>query len=404
MEKTSLASAGANKWYKVLLFIGIVFISFNLRPAITSVGPLMGIIRDDIGFANWNVGLLTSLPLIAFAVVSPIVPKFANRFTNEWALIIGLCFLFIGIGIRSVSLIFFLFLGTLLVGMGIAVCNVLLPGVVKEKYPAKVALMTSVYSTGMGVFAATASGLSIPLAKGLQFGWQLTLIVWAIPALVAIIIWITLAAKNKVSEREVSVQYVTSKGNRIWSSFLAWKVALYMGLQSFLFYVTISWLPEILHDYGVSIATAGWLLSYTQFVGLPASFFVPVIASKLQSQRWLVCALCSMYLLGVFGLLVGTSYIVMIISVTFIGLTLSGCFALALAFLGMRARNARQSAELSGMAQSMGYMLAAVGPMLIGFLFDLTQSWTVPLITLMIVASLVMYFGMGAGQNKYVLD
>ncbi|MGM8213699.1 CynX/NimT family MFS transporter [Virgibacillus sp. W0430] len=388
----------------ILLFIGVVLIGFNLRPAITSVGPLMGMIRDDIGFSNWSVGLLTSLPLIAFAVISPVVPKLANRFSNEIALIIGLCFLFIGIGIRSVSIIFFLFLGTLFIGLGIAVCNVLLPGVVKEKYPAKVAIMTSIYSTAMGIFAASASGLSIPFAENLQFGWQATLLIWGIPAFVAIIIWVRLAIKGKATRREVEVEFVTSKDNRIWTSFLAWKVALYMGLQSFLFYVTISWLPEILHAYGVSIATAGWMLSYTQFIGLPASFFVPVIAARFQSQRWIVFALCVMYLIGAGGLLAGTSYIGMILSVTLIGISMSGCFALALSFLGMRARNARQSAELSGMAQSFGYSLAAIGPMLIGFLFDLTHAWTVPLLTLMIVSILVMYFGMGAGQDKYVLD
>lgn len=147
--------ANNNQLYKFLVVAGIIIVAFNLRPAITSVGPLMSTIRDDVGLSNWSVGLLTSLPLIAFAFMSPIAARLGNRFTNEKVILWGLIFLLGGIAVRSVSLIGLIFLGTLLVGVGISVCNVLLPGVVKDKFPLKVGLMTSVYSTAMGVFAAT---------------------------------------------------------------------------------------------------------------------------------------------------------------------------------------------------------------------------------------------------------
>ncbi|MGP4105619.1 CynX/NimT family MFS transporter [Virgibacillus sp. L01] len=392
-----------NKVYQFILIAGIVIVAFNLRPAITSVGPLIGTIRDDVGLSNWSVGLLTSLPLVAFAVMSPVAPKLGNRFSNERTLIAGLILLLFGITVRSFPFSALLFIGTLFVGFGIAICNVLLPGVVKEKFPAKVALMTSVYSTAMGIFAATASGLSIPFARGLDMGWQFTLIIWTVPAIIGIVIWIYLSKKNK-ADNDVEMQYVNVSDNRMWKSPLAWQVACFMGLQSFMFYVTISWLPEILHDYGVSMATAGWMLSFTQFVGLPASFFVPMIAGRFKSQRGIVLAMTICALVGYGGLLIGSSYTVMVISTILIGITLSGSFALALAFLGMRARNSRQSAELSGMAQSFGYSLAAVGPIFIGYLYDVTHVWTVPLLTLIGVSLLVMIFGMGAGRNRYVLD
>src|SRR5699024_1731790 len=154
-----------DKGHRVLFVMGVLFIAFNLRPAITSVGPLIGMIRDDVGFQNWSVALLISLQLIAFAIMSPMAPTLANYTTNKWALFIGLSLLIIGIGIRSISVIFFLFTGTLLIGLGIAVCNVLLPGVIKEKFPQKVAIMTSLYTTGMATFATTASGVSIPFAN-----------------------------------------------------------------------------------------------------------------------------------------------------------------------------------------------------------------------------------------------
>ncbi|SET08329.1 MFS transporter, CP family, cyanate transporter [Oceanobacillus limi] len=392
-----------NQLYRFFIIIGIIIVAFNLRPAITSVGPLIGIIRDEIGLSNWSVGLLTSLPLIAFAIMSPIAPRLSNRLTNERALLIGLALLTIGIFVRSISVILLIFAGTLFVGLGIAICNVLLPSVVKEKFPAKVGLMTSVYSTAMGIFAAGSSGVSVPLAKGMDLGWQVALLVWSIPAIVGILIWFYLSMKGKAGASETAVNYVQTSENRMWRSPLAWQVAVYMGLQSFLFYVTISWLPEILHDYGVTMETAGWMLSFTQFVGLPASFLVPVIAGKLQSQRSIVLVMGTLAITGYGGLLLGSSTFIMVVSTIFIGFALSGSFALALSFLAMRARTGKQAAELSGMAQAFGYSLAAFGPMFIGYLYDVTHVWNVPLITLMIVAGMVMMFGMGAGRNRYVL-
>ncbi|MFD2044953.1 CynX/NimT family MFS transporter [Ornithinibacillus salinisoli] len=399
---TLQASAREDKVYRIFIVIGIIIVAFNLRPAITSIGPLIGVIRDDVGLSNWSVGLLTSLPLIAFAVMSPIAPRLGNRLTNERALLLGLVFLFVGICIRSISVMVLLFVGTLLVGLGIAICNVLLPGVVKENFPLKVGLMTSVYSTAMGIFAAGASGLSVPLASGINLGWQKALLVWSIPTIIGIILWSYLANRRKVDLNN-GMKYIHTRNNRMWHSPLAWQVAAYMGLQSFLFYVTISWLPEILHDYGVSMETAGWMLSFTQFVGLPASFLVPIIAGRLASQRGIVLTMGAFAISGYAGLLLGSSYTIMIISTILIGFALSGSFALALAFLAMRARDAKQAAELSGMAQSFGYILAAIGPMLIGYLYDLTHMWMVPLVSLIIVSFMVVLFGLRAGRNRYVL-
>jgi MFS transporter, CP family, cyanate transporter len=384
-----------------MLIAGIIIVSFNLRPAITSIGPLITTIRDDVGLTNWSAGLLTSLPLIAFAIVSPIAAKLGNRFSNDRAMLWGLIALAIGISLRSISVIFLLFAGTILVGIGIAICNVLLPGVIKDKFPLKVGLMTSVYSTAMATFAAAASGLSVPLASGINLGWNLALFVWVIPAIIGIFIWMYLARKVKVTALE-ETNYVGGKPKNMWSNAMAWQIAFYMGLQSFLFYVTISWLPEILHSSGISMETAGWMLSLMQFIGLPASFLVPVLAGKFTSQRFLVILLGIFTLLGYLGLLVEISHTTLIISIVCLGIGLGGTFPLALAFLGLRTRNARQAADLSGMAQSLGYLLAAVGPMLFGFLFDMTHSWNTPLITLLIITIFVIVSGVGAGRNKFV--
>ncbi|WP_047984481.1 CynX/NimT family MFS transporter [Ornithinibacillus californiensis] len=388
-----------NQLYKFLLITGIIIISFNLRPAITSVGPLMSTIRDDIGLSNWSVGLLTSLPLITFAIMSPIAARLGNRYSNERIILLGLIVLLSGFAVRSITEIPLIFTGTILIGIGIAVCNVLLPGVVKDKFPLHVGLMTSVYSTAMGVSASVASGVSVPLAIDMDLGWQGALLVWSIPAVLGLLIWIFISNK-RTSTSETT--FLTETDSNIWKSPLAWQIAAYMGLQSFLFYVTISWLPEILHSNGMDKETAGWMLSLTQIIGLPASFIVPVIASKFTSQRVIVVIMGLISIVGYAGLLLGTTYTTLLISITLIGLALGGTFALALAFLGMRARNAKQAAALSGMAQAPGYLLAAVGPLLIGYLFDLTQAWTAPIITLIIVSTLVLLAGLGAGRNKYV--
>ncbi|MFC0299940.1 CynX/NimT family MFS transporter [Virgibacillus soli] len=397
---SELAKDKTEKYYRTMLLIGIILVAFNLRPAITSVGPLIGMIRDDIGLSNWSAGLLTSLPLIAFAMMSPIIPKVGNRYTNERVLVVGMLVLLIGISIRSISFMVLIFTGTFLIGVGIAVCNVLLPGVIKEKYPQKVGLMTSVYSTAMGIFAATASGLSVPIASGLGLGWNVALLVWVIPAAFGIAIWIFLARANQ-NNPQVEMTYVKSE-TKMWKNALAWQVALFMGLQSTLFYITISWLPEILHNYGATLGQAGWLLSLTQFIGLPASFFVPVIASRYRSQGWMVLLMTGFAITGFSGLLFGESTFVMYISIFLIGIALSGNFALALMFLGLRARNAQQAAELSGMAQSLGYILAAIGPVFVGLLHDLTNDWVMPLVLLIVIACFILIFGYNAGRNRYV--
>ncbi|MBZ5752565.1 CynX/NimT family MFS transporter [Metabacillus rhizolycopersici] len=386
--------------YIVLLIAGIVLVAFNLRPAITSLGPLVGMIQEDVGLAHWSAGLLMSLPLLAFAIMSPVVPKLANRLTNELLLVVGLCILLIGIGIRSISMVFFLFTGTLFIGIGIAVGNVLLPAIVKDKFPKKFSLMTSVYSTSMGVVASLASGVSVPLANGLNLGWQGALLVWGVPTVMAILIWVYLLKYNQGNQTEIKKG--RSGDNQIWRSPLAWQIAIFMGFQSFLFYVTIAWLPEILHDHGLSMETAGWLLSFAQIMGLPASFFIPVIAGRLRSQLWLAFGLGLCSITGYGGLLLGSSYPILITSIILIGIALGGYFPLALSYIGLRARSARQAAELSGMAQSIGYILAAVGPMFIGYLYDFAHVWTVPLMTMIIISLLVMVFGMSSGRDQYV--
>lgn len=384
---------------KTLLVIGIIFVAFNLRPALTSVGPLIGFIRSDLGISNGTAGFITTLPLLAFAVISLLAPRISRSFGNERTIFLGLFVLFIGIIVRSLGYIPTVFLGTFLIGIGIAVGNVLLPSIVKLKFPQKVGIMTSTYTTSLSTFAALGSGISVPLAQGMSLGWKYALGFWAVLAVISMIIWFPQLRENSVGK---PIKSTTSGYKGLWSSLLAWQVTLFIGLQSFLFYCTIAWLPAILESHGMSLTLAGWILSIMQLAGLPATFATPVIAERFVHQRGIVLFLGLLHLAGLFALIYSSNNILLIASVICIGVAQSASFSLALTFIGLRTTDAKQAASLSGMSQSIGYLLAAIGPSLIGFLFDQTHSWTIPLYVLGIINVLLTVAGIGAGRNQYV--
>ncbi|UOQ84225.1 CynX/NimT family MFS transporter [Gracilibacillus salinarum] len=389
------------KHYTILFITGIILLAFNLRPAITSVGPIIGIIREDLAISNWSAGFLTSLPLIAFAIMSPLAPRIANRTSNEKALLYGLFVLLAGILIRSTSSIVLLFAGTVLIGVGIAIINVILPSLIKSNFPNKIGLMTGVYTTSMSVVAATASGLSVPLTTSLDLGWKWSLASWSILAVVGIITWTFAMNKSPVKHEQELYEPSTTK---LLRSPVAWQVTLFMGSQSFLFYVTISWLAEILISHGFASSSAGWYVAYMQFISLPATFFTPVIAGKLSNQKPVVAVFGVIGMIGYLMLYLEPGHLGTFVAITLIGIMLGASISLALALLGLRSTNARQAAELSGMAQSFGYTLASIGPIVIGLLFDMTNSWKPSILTILVMGVVLIIFGLGASRNKFVLD
>ncbi|WP_017185689.1 CynX/NimT family MFS transporter [Alkalibacillus haloalkaliphilus] len=388
-----------NKLKTILLIIGIIFVAFNLRPSITAVGPIISDIRADIGISNSVAGLLTTLPLLAFAGLSLFAPKLSARFGNEWTIFIGLILLSIGIVIRPTDAVSLLFIGTFLVGSGIAICNVILPSIVKHKFAAQVGLMTGMYTLAMSGAASIASGVSVPIAHDLNFGWQGALLFWGAITIVAIIFWIPQLKRN---HSDTNKQIANPTESSVWSSKLAWQVTIFMGLQSFLFYCLVTWLPEILHSDGMSLTLSGWMVSILQIVGLPSTMIAPYLAGRLVNQKPIMVVVGILYLPGFILLLVGGHIGVIVASVVLLGVAQGATIGLSLTFLSLRARNAKQAANLSGMAQSVGYLLAAVGPFVIGFMFDLTSSWNGPIITLLIVCVIMTFFGIKASRNDYV--
>src|SRR6266542_669854 len=336
-----------------LLAAAILLLAGNLRAAITSVGPLVGEIRGDTGISHGLAGLITTLPGLAFAAG-----------------------------------------------------NVLLPGLVKRDFPDRTGWMTGLYSGAMGGMATVAVALAVPIADRAGLGWRGSLACWAAPAAVAALVWVLLArrrpgARQPAQREEPAVGGPAEPVPSLWRSGLAWQVTVFMGLQSLVFYSTIAWLAEILRDRGLSSSAAGWLVSLAQLSGLVTSLAAPPIATRRASQR--VHASCSalLSLLGYSGLLLAGRGLLPLWCVL-IGLGQGALFSLALTMFALRAPDARHAAELSGMAQTIGYLLAATGPALLGLVHDLTGAWTVPLAALAGTTLVILLAGLAAGRDALV--
>lgn len=382
----------------LLLAAGILLISFNLRASMAAVGPLANVIREAMGLSSSAVGLLTTLPLLAFGVVSLLIPLVTRRLGAAVTLAMAMGLLTVGILLRSAPSVLALFAGTLLLGIAIAFGNVLLPGIVKEHFSSRFGLMTSLYSSLLSVGASLAAGISIPLAASLPGGWRGSLASWALWAFLALLLWLPQLKRSAPDAGNGS--YMQSM-RRMGRSRLAWNVALFMGLQSFVFYVLLAWLPDMLQSRGMEPEYAGWMLSLSQITSVIGSLLIPVWATRKADQRGIVLFLFAVELLSLLGLMLpgmGPAEL----WVGLLGINLGGAFSLALYMIGMRAADTATANELSGLVQSIGYLVAAAGPFVAGSLFDLTGNWTWALALLALISCSRLYVGLGAGRNEVI--
>ncbi|MDN4607845.1 CynX/NimT family MFS transporter [Sporosarcina highlanderae] len=388
---------GKRTW---LLIIGIIFIAATLRSPLTSVGPIIASIRDSLGISNVLAGFLTTIPLLAFALISPVVPKISRRFGMEVTLFFSLCLLTLGIVIRSTGSITFLIIGTFLIGVAIAFGNVLLPGLVKLSFPLQIGLMTGLYSAFMNISATIASGISVPITERTALGWQGSLGIWAILSVAALLLWLPQLKNNAAIESD-GKPIVKAKSKSFWRSPIAWAVTIFMGLQSMLFYCTSAWLPEILVSTGMTAEKAGWMFSLLQLAQLPMTFLTPILVGKLKDQRSAVVGVAALFLIGYGGVLFGGTVLIPLWMIA-IGISGGAAFGIAMMFFTLRTETHTDAANLSGMAQSFGYLLAAVGPVLFGFLHDATSSWTSSMYIFLAASLVLLASGMIAGQNKKI--
>lgn len=394
-RKAGVKTGAVGRGRVVLAVLAILLVASNLRAPITSVGPLLGEIQAGLGFSAGAAGLLTALPLLAFAAVSPLAPRIARRVGVGRTLFAALAVLAAGVALRSAAVPAALFGGTLVVGLAIAFGNVLLPGLVKRDLPEHTGLVTGLYAAVMGACAALASGVSVPLAEAA--GWRWSLAFWAVPALIAAALW---APRARAAPDPPSTPGPPTASYGLLGSPLAWQVTLFMGLQSAVFYASITWVPAIVRSGGgLDAAQAGWMVSLMQFVAIPATLGAPLLAQRSTSQQLVLSAASGLSAAGLLGLLFGAPALP---AVLVLGLGHGACISLALSLFALRAPDAEHAARLSSMGQSLGYLLAAASPPLFGALHDLTGSWDLPLVGLLAVTACLAASGLGAGRDLQV--
>ncbi|MEI3613997.1 CynX/NimT family MFS transporter [Pseudogracilibacillus sp. SO30301A] len=380
-----------------LLIVGIMLFASNLRAPLTSIGSLVPEIRESLGVSSTVMGAISTLPLLAFAFVSPFAPKIANRFGIEKTIFLSMIMLALGIVVRSVTGISALFIGTAMIGIMISFGNVLLPGLIKMSFPFQIGLMTGLYALFMNIFGALASGISVPLSN--NFGWQVALGVWVILIIITLFIWYPQLKKTKP---QIHLELAEKKQKtNMWTSFTAWQVTLFMGLQSLMYFTCLTWLPDILQSNGYSSNQAGWMLSLMLFALIPVNFLIPVISDKLNNQKLLGALTGIVFLLGTIGLF-SSHFIVTIMSAVFIGIGCGSGYSLSMMLFTLRTKNGYDASELSGMAQSFGYFIAALGPIIFGGLHDLVGSWITPLFMLLITGIMILITGVLAGRKVII--
>jgi CP family cyanate transporter-like MFS transporter len=380
-----------------LLLAGILLVAANLRAAITSVGPVVEDVRDDLGIGGATASVLVSLPLVAFAVCSPVAPALARRIGIERALGAALVLLAVATVVRSLPSEVALWTGTALLGVAVAVINVVLPSLVKREYPGRVGQVTGLYSSVQGSAAALASGLAVPLAGTSQHGWRLALGIWAGLALIALAVFLPQLRRRSVPVTPGSPA-APGPHRSPWGSALGWQVTLFMGTQSTVYYTLITWWPSVEQAHGTSAAAAGWHLFALQVAGLLANLVTARLIPRHPDQRLLTLGATGLVAAGIVGQLAAPT--ASLLWIVLAGAGGGASIVLALSLFGLRTNDHHQAAALSGMAQSVGYALAAGGPILLGALHDATGSWTAPLFVLLVVLVVQAGAGLRAGRAR----
>lgn len=380
----------------LLLVIGVICIASTLRMPLTVVGPIISFIREDLGISNVLAGFLTTIPLLAFAIISPFVPNVARKLGLELTLFLSTILLGLGIVLRSLGTTALLVFGTVLMGIAISFGNVLIPGLLKLKFPYHVGLLMAFFTMSMNLTAGLGAGISYPIAIS-PLGWQGALAIALVLVVLTILIWIPQLKFNKPEPPFKT----TKERTPLWKSPVTWAVTGAMGLQSLLFYTTAAWIPEIYIAQGLAADRAGWMFSIMQFSQVPMALAVPIIASKMASQRPLVIMFTSFYIIGFIGVVMEWTSLA-VLWMVLLGLAGGASFALAMMFFTLRTRTASEAADLSGFAQSIGYLFAATGPILFGYLHDLFGGWNVAGWLFVVVALILFLCSFRASKNEYV--
>lgn len=379
-----------SKKQTLILFIGILLIGASLRAPITSVGIALPSIKETLNLSNTSVSLITIIPLLSFAVISLFAAKISHKFGLERTVFGALILICIGIALRAITGVSWLYVGTVLIGVGIAFGNVLTPGIIKMNFPLRIGIMTGYYTVVMNIFGSASSYVTAPLVKHFNYNIAISLI--GIVTFIGIIIW-----SFQLNKHETVNSSQTTTNINVWKSPLSWQITLLMGGQSMIFYSLINWLPEFLLSHGTPINKAGIYLSILQLAIIPLTFVTPIFAEKMKNQVLITFVTGLLFVLGILTLMLQPNWA--FLGIILIGIASGLAFGLVNTFFGLRTENGLTAAKLSGMSQSIGYLFAAIGPLLFGILHDATNSWNTSFGILLVTSIIIMIIGSRAGRN-----
>lgn len=383
-----------------LLVVGIVFIASTLRAPLTAVGPVIHQIKIDLHINDMVAGLITTIPLVIFGVISIWVTRFITRYNMSMILFIAVMATIAGMVIRTVGGMVPFFVGTTVLGVAIAFCNVTLPAFAKNHFPLQIGLITGIYSATMNLTAGLGGGFSFPLSTVSTLDYRLSLSFWILFGVIAILCWLP-QLKSQTEPKTRPQQ--TSPVYNIVKSRLAWAVAILMAFQSMTFYCIVAWYPSILISKGIAPDIAGYMLMLNQFAQLPMTFTFPIIAAKMRNQRRLIHIITALFGLG-FTLLWSHQFWIILLAMIFSGMAVGACFSLCMTLFSIRAKTTTGSMQLSGFGQTVGYLIAAIGPFLMGAIHEWTNAWSIAISMFIGMTMLIFIAGHYATTTAVIED
>lgn len=378
------------------LIVGMILVGLNLRPALSSIGPILPDLKTALGLSGFAASVLTTLPVLCLGLFAPLAPLLARRFGAERTIFGMLLLLLSGMALRMAWPLAGLYAGSLLAGAAIGVIGVLLPGIVKRDFPQHAGLMTGIYTMALCLGAAIAAGATVPLQHAFGGDWRPALGMWAVPALLAALVWLPQIGQKR-NRSGTGSHRITG----LWTDRVALQVTIFMGFQSSLAYIVMAWLPSILYERGLSVAASGLLLSAAFMLQLITALLGPWLATRGRDQRFTVALMMAMSLAGLMGMLYAPLGVAWLAAVL-LGLGQGGSFSLALTLIVLRSPNAHVTGHLSTMTQGVGYVLAALGPFVAGMIHDATGSWRASGFLFCAIAIVALLAGMGAARNRMV--
>lgn len=384
--------------------LGLVLLAVNMRAPLIGFGTVAPQVQQDLGVSTKLIGVIGTIPMLVFAMISPLAPRLAQRIGLLGSMLLASVALAGGILLRIVQPAFgWLAAGTLLLSVAIALGNVLIPAVVKQYFADRINTLMSGYSLWLAILAGLAAWLTPHLAQ--QHDWRFALGVWVVPTLIACVVWawacqLGRAQADPSTDATADTHSMSAQVPRsVWRIPMAWYISLFMGLQSLLYFTLVNFLPSLLVDKGMDAAQVSNIGMVFQIIALPSVLFLSVVVKKGGSLRALMMSGAISNLLGVigFGFMPNAwSYAAAVAAGYGCGIT----YTLCLIILTLRSKDSAQAAELSGMAQTIGYSIALIGPLATGWLKDLSDSWLLPMAVLTVLMAIKCVFAWLATQER----